>query len=170
VDVTAAQPVVARAVVRLATRFLPDPESASNTAEEMKRRWDEARAAGASATAQRIALTRYQGAEITAAMARHGLAPELEVFLTALGLGPCAWVHLPVEPFASLALQSKKASPFEHTRVIGYTDDYAGYVTDEVAHETLVYEAMASIFGPEAGRQLVDAAVDLLGQTKKSMS
>jgi hypothetical protein len=168
VVLTGADHVVRRATVRLATRSLPDPGSAEKTAAEMKQRWEGVRARGEAAAEERIALTRYQGAEIRAAMARGELPSELPVRLTALGIGRCAWIHLPVELFASLGLELRKGSPFEYTRVIGYTDDYLGYVADEGAHEDMVYEAMASVFGPRAGAHLIDAAIDLLERTKRA--
>jgi hypothetical protein len=170
IDLTGSQPVVRRAIVRLPVRTLPDPQSASKRVKEMERRWEDVRAGGGSAADERIALTRFQGAEISAEMAQAELPSELELELTAVGIGPCAWIHLPVELFASLGLELKKASPFEYTRVVGYTDNYFGYVADEPAHQQLVYEAMASVFDADAGWDLIDAAVDLLKLTKKSIS
>jgi hypothetical protein len=169
VSLSGAAPIVRRATVRLPVRSLPDPATAAKTVDEMDARWNEVRASNRPAPEQRIALTRLQGAEIAAKMASAELPPELELRITAVGIGSCAWIHLPVELFASLGLEIKKRSPFEYTRVVGYTDDYLGYVADERAHEDLVYEAMASVFDVRAGWDLVDAAVDLLELTKKSI-
>jgi hypothetical protein len=57
-----------------------------------------------------------------------------------------AWVHLPLELYASLGLQIKAESPFPNTRVIGYTDGYFGYMADRQAHAEGTYEALSSLF------------------------
>jgi hypothetical protein len=98
-------------------------------------------------------------------MAEAGLPATFELPLTVVALGGRAWVHLPVELFASFALRIRAASPFAATRVIGYTDGYLGYVADAEAHRDGVYEAGVSLFDPDASERLCDAAIALLRRT-----
>jgi hypothetical protein len=111
---------------------------------------------------ERIARTRHEGTVVALRMAETGLPPTVELPLTVVTLGGYAWVHLPVELFASIGLRIREASPFSATRVVGYTDGYFGYVPDRAAYRDGVYESAASLFGPDAGDRLHDAALALL--------
>jgi hypothetical protein len=161
-DLSGASVEVARASVRLPVRALPDPVEASQVVEAARRDWEEVRARDLPAARQRIALTRYQGAELAARMADSELPDELELPLSVVRLGACTWVHLPVELFASIGLEIRAGSTFAHTRVVGYTDEYFGYVCDEQAEKDGVYEALSSVFDAAAGLRLRDAALRLL--------
>jgi hypothetical protein len=153
---------VRRATVKVPTRELPSPGEAQNRAEELERSWKTARGAGVAAPQERIARTRYEGALMLVALAEAGMPPTLELPIAAVALGNAAWIHLPVELFASFGLAIRERSPFPRTRVIGYTNGYFGYVADEAAHRDGVYEASASRFDARGGQVLVDAAVKLL--------
>jgi hypothetical protein len=74
-------------------------------------------------------------------------------------------VHQPHELLATIALRIRAGSPFAATRVIGYTDDYFGYVADAQAHRHGVYEAASGLFDVDGSEQLCQAAIDLLRQT-----
>jgi hypothetical protein len=101
---------------------------------------------------------------VLAALAEAGLPPSVEAHLSTVRIGDHAWVHLPVELFASFGLVIRRSSPFGWTRVIGYTDGYLGYVADTAAHNVGVYEAYGSMFDPRGGELLTDAALALLRQ------
>jgi hypothetical protein len=154
--------VVARRTVSVPTRELPPAALLADRVTETERAWHEAQATGAAPADERIARTRHEGALVLQALAAAALPPSLDATLTAVAIGTAAWVHLPVELFASLGLAIREASPFAWTRVIGYSNDYLGYVADAAGHRDGVYEALASNFDADAGQVLVEAAVALL--------
>jgi hypothetical protein len=153
--------VVRRDTFTLPARPLPTPAEARRLATEAEAAWRSVAVEGPGPR-ERIARTRHEGAELLASVADRGLPPVLELPVTVVALGEDAWLHLPVELFASFGLAIRAASPFARTRVIGYTDGYLGYVADRAAHEAGVYEASASLFDAAAGCHLAQAAVGLL--------
>jgi hypothetical protein len=153
---------VRRASVTIATRELPAPAGARRRAAELEKSWLTAQAAGVPAPQERIARTRYEGSLMLAALAEAGMPQTMELPIAAVAVGDAAWIHLPVELFASFGLAIRERAPFAWTRVVGYTDGYVGYVADEAAHRDAVYEASASRFDAGGGKKLTDAAVELL--------
>jgi hypothetical protein len=151
-----------RASVTVPTRDLPTLEEARRRSAELEAGWLAARSAGVPAPQERIARTRYEGSLMLAALAEAGMPRTVDLPISAVAIGEAAWIHLPVELFASYGLAIRERSPFSWTRVVGYTDGYFGYVADEAAHRDGVYEASASRFDPVGGKVLVDAALDLL--------
>src|SRR5882757_901044 len=143
---------VRRSVVTLPVRIVPvgDPV-ASVPALDVS-------AAGAA----RLAESRREGAQLLAALRAADLPDTLELPISVVTLGEVAWVHLPVEPFASYGAAIAAGSPYADTRVIGYADGYFGYLADAAAHAAGTYEAQASMFDAAAGRLVVDAALALL--------
>ncbi len=110
----------------------------------------------------RIAQTRLDGARVLAELAAADLPAEWALPITAVALGEVAWITLPVEPFASLGLRIKRDSPYRHTRVIGYTDDYLGYLADAEAIAGGSYEALSSLFDDAGAESVVTGALELL--------
>ncbi len=153
---------VRRATVNVPTRHLPELAEALRRSTELEANWLAARAAGAPAPDERIARTRYEGSLILAALAEAGISPSVALPIAAVAIGDAAWIHVPVELFASYGLAIRERSPFPWTRVIGYTDGYFGYVADEAAYRDGVYEASASRFDARGGQTIADAALDLL--------
>jgi hypothetical protein len=154
---------VRRTRITVPTRQLPDPAVARRQAEHRERAWRTVEARdGAGTPAERIARTQHEGALIAARMAETGLPASFELPISLVVVGDDAWIHLPVELYASLAAEIRAASPFRQTRVIGYTDGYFGYVVDEAAHRIGGYEVSASVFDAAGGRCLVEASIALL--------
>lgn len=140
-------PRLHRATVTLPVRTLPSADEAARILEEARRGGDQ---------------SRYEGACGLARMVKSDLPSEMELPIAVATLGEVAWVHLPVELFASLGGRIAEGSPFPVTRVIGYTGGYFGYVADGAAHDAGTYEALMSYFSPESGEALVQAVLDLL--------
>ncbi|GAB3410318.1 hypothetical protein [Flindersiella endophytica] len=111
---------------------------------------------------ERLARTEAEGAMVQRALAASGAPAWMELPITAVRLGDVAWLHLPVEPFTSIGRRIVEASPFRHTRVVGYTDGYDGYLTDASARTRQTYEAMSSWFDEAGERAIIAAATDLL--------
>ena len=158
--------VVRRATVTLPTRPLPSVAEARRLAAEAEAAWRAVATAEGAGPRERIARTRHEGAELLARVAEVGLPPTLELPIAVVALGNDAWLHLPVELFASLGLAVRAGSSFARTRVVGYTDGYFGYVADRAAHEAGVYEASASLFDAAAGRRLAEASIGLLRRVR----
>lgn len=116
----------------------------------------------ADAAGLRLAQSRLEGACGLVRMRESELPSALDLPISVVTFGDVAWVHLPVELFASLGQRIRQGSPFAVTRVVGYTDGYFGYVADRAAHEAGTYEALMSYLDADAGEALVDAAIDLL--------
>lgn len=110
----------------------------------------------------RIAQTRLDGARVLAELAGAELPAQWLLPITAVALGEVAWIHLPVELFASLGLRIKRDSPYRHTRVIGYADDYLGYLPDAEAVARGSYEALSSLFDVTGAEAVVAGARGLL--------
>ncbi|MGW4525710.1 hypothetical protein [Amycolatopsis sp. NPDC004378] len=155
---------LSRSALHLPYRDVPSLEDSVDlreTAERALRR--ELTQHGEDHPSVRIAQTRYEGCAMLAAMAAAerptGCA---EVPVSVVSLGGIAWLHTPFELFASLGLRIRRGSPFRHTRVIGYTDGYLGYLPDAEGHRDGVYESYVTLFGPDAGDVLVEHCLKLL--------
>ena len=85
--------------------------------------------------------------------------------VTALRLGNAALVGLGGEMFVEFQLLIKERSPFRHTYVASYANDYAGYVATRRAFVGGSYEvwpALNARIGRQGGYLMVDKAVELL--------
>ena len=115
--------------------------------------------------AVRLARTRLDGAEVQRGLARATLPETVELPLAVLVLGDVAWVHVPLELFASIAAAIQARSPVADTRVVGYSNGYTGYLADDAAHAAGSYEALSTYFPAEAAEILTGSVVALLEQT-----
>lgn len=88
--------------------------------------------------------------------------PGIETELWAVRVGDWAAVGLPGEILVEIGLQIKQQSPFGLTAVISLCNDSIGYISTAQAHREGGYEPTWSAPGPEAERQIVDAALQLL--------
>lgn len=85
--------------------------------------------------------------------------------ITVLRLGETALVGLGGEMFVEFQLMIKERSPFHHTLVASYTNDYAGYVATRQAFIGGSYEVWPTLnarIGREGGYLMVEKAVALL--------
>lgn len=93
---------------------------------------------------------------------------EMETYqtdVTVLRLGEAALVGLGTEMFVEFQLMIKERSPFRHTYVASYSNDYAGYVATRQAFIGGSYEVWPTLnarIGREGGYLMVDKAVELL--------
>lgn len=153
-------PTIRRATVSLKIRDLPTPtdlEAIVTTAEAGLH-------AGLDDPTQRIAQTRLDGARGQSLMAAADLPAALDLPISVVMLGDVAWVHLPVELFASHGCYLQADSPHPITRVIGYTDGYYGYVVDPDAAHQGTYEALITYFDQPTTQNLLTSATNLLAR------
>ncbi len=90
-----------------------------------------------------------------------------QVEVQALRLGQAAVIALPVELFVDYQLRFRRESPLPHSLLIGYANDYLGYVPTPEALEQGGYEAQPmswSKLGPEAGDTLIATGLKLLSE------
>jgi len=97
-----------------------------------------------------------------------------ETILSALRLGSLGLVFHPAELYSFYGLAIRRDSPFENTLVVGYADDFVGYVTDSKALKAAEYAAVVvpkildlPPFKPEAASYLAAEASKLLEKVAK---
>jgi hypothetical protein len=93
--------------------------------------------------------------------------------ISAMRFGELALVFHPAELYTVYGLTLRRDSPFQHTIVVGYTDDMVGYITDPAAYEKGEYAAIVvpkllgfPPFKPDAGRKLAAALHQTLTSLK----
>jgi hypothetical protein len=64
----------------------------------------------------------------------------LRAELAALRVGPASFLFLPGEPFVETGLKLRDRSPFDLTAVVGYSENYIGYVPTDAAFAEGGYE------------------------------
>jgi len=132
---------------------LPEPTDASAALTEGERRRIETRAQGARMLER---LAHVDPAMIPSTV-------EIRVWR----LGGLYLIAIPGELFASLGARIVEAAPGP-TLVLGYTNGYAGYLSDAAAYEIGSYEALASPFAANAGEEVVRAATAVIGQLESA--
>lgn len=146
----------------LATRALPD-------AAPYRAAFDEAAAQAAAATSdgERATARRQQRmAEETLVLIDRGprvMPAEVQV----MRVGDLALVALPGEPFVELGLEIKRRSPAPYTFVVGYANDWVGYLPTQAAWEQGGYEVSLGPWTPigaEGAPLLVEGAIAMLQQ------
>lgn len=86
-----------------------------------------------------------------------------ETVLTAAAIGEAGWVTFPGELQTSLGRGIKEAAGLRHTLVAGLSNDYLGYFVAAADYARPSYVSCGSVYGPEAGGCLAQAAASLLG-------
>ena len=158
-----------RETLHLPTRALPTPAQAKAELDDAASAWRAISAEQERTPRERIARTRYEGALIQARMAESGLPPAVDLPVSIAVVQETAWVHLPLELFASLGLAIRAASPFQRTRVIGYADGYAGYLADATGYKSGLYEAASSLLDASGSRQLVEEVIGFVRRVNASL-
>jgi hypothetical protein len=84
--------------------------------------------------------------------------------LVGVALGDTSWVTIPGELQTALGQTIKREGRelFASTFVAGLSNDYLGYFVTPIDAQRSGYVACATLYGPDAGACLTDAAVDLL--------
>jgi hypothetical protein len=149
--------------VELPFRPFPPPEEAESEVERLRAELAALEAAGAAHGEIRRAITRVEGAEGQALMAR-----ELEgqrsrhTQVQVLDLEAAVLVGLPGEPFTRTVLEVKERSCRPYTAVVSYANDECGYFPDAASIAVGTYEALISPYGADAAERLRDTALSLL--------
>jgi hypothetical protein len=79
--------------------------------------------------------------------------------ISAIQLGDVGLLFHPSELYSYYGLEIRHSAPFKHTLVVGYADDFIGYLTDPAAHAAAEYAAIVvpkivdlPLFTPDAAR------------------
>jgi hypothetical protein len=151
---------VRSATLFLAVRDLPARDSAQQAYAEAS-----AMLAAATTEAERTTWRGTQRrAEETLILIAQGSEP-IPAEVQVMRIGDVALVALPGEPFAELGLTIKQRSPAPYTFVVGYANDWIGYLTPPLAWEQGGYEVGPGPWtrvGPAGGPQLVEKALALI--------
>ena len=93
-----------------------------------------------------------------------GSALPRQTTLTAVAVGNVGWVTFPGELQTSLGRGIKNAggARLRHALVAGVTNDYLGYFVAAADYDRPGYVTCASVYGPDAGTCLAEAAAGLL--------
>jgi len=94
------------------------------------------------------------------------LSSEIQV----ISLGDIALVSIPGELFVEYGLEIKKKSPFAHAFIIGYANDYVGYIPTLKAFQEGGYEVRtgsASKLDPKAGEMITERVLQMLDRLQK---
>lgn len=146
--------------VALPIRDLPDSEPYRKAVVEAREE-----AARASTEEERLALlNRARRAEEALRTIESGSAP-LRAPVQVFRLGDLALVGCPGEMFAQLGLELKQQAAAPHLLVVGYANEYAGYLSTPAAFEEGGYETSLGPWcrvGPAGGRMVVEAGLRLI--------
>ncbi len=88
----------------------------------------------------------------------------LNIEFQAMRLGKVALVGIPVEPFAEIAAEVKRRSPFPVTLFSGYTNGFTGYMPIAEAYPQGGYEVWVTPFAPEAAGMTVEKSLELISE------
>jgi neutral ceramidase len=160
------RPRHASRVLELERRPLPDIDAAQHDLDDAIRDRESLTGVSVLDPRVRIAQSRIDGARVQRALALAEIAPVVPLVLSVIAIGDVAWVHVPVELFTDVGRRIRARSPFPVTRVVGYADDYRGYLVDEAAYEASSYEALSTFFRPEAADLLAKAAQQILEEIR----
>jgi hypothetical protein len=154
----------------LPRRRFSSPGEAWVQLQACRSRFDSLRAKGAPRGEVRTAECAVYGAEETVTLAEAQASGELETWMRGyspattqlLGIGEIRLVGLPGELYVEYGLDLKQRAP-PHTLVASLVNgDLQGYIVTPEAVRQGTYEALLSVFEPEAGKLLVDAALELM--------
>jgi hypothetical protein len=127
---------------------------------------DAALADAKSADGDRMAIA-WRSVELPARkLADQPEGKRLPAKIAAARFGSAAIVFLPGEPFVEIALAIREASPWPFTAVVGYSDDYIGYIPTDRAFENGGYETSPgrwSRLAPGSEAIVCDEAIRMLG-------
>ena len=155
-------------ILQLAPRELPTPEAARAEIDDAKAAAQAGKAAGLP-DYQLQELRREVNAANTTAMVAQVAVEQPELLAAAtestcqvLQIGPLVAVAIPGEIFVEYGLEMKKRVAQDTGRpmiLVGYANDYIGYIITPRADQTGGYERAVSRVAPSAGRTFTESAM-----------
>jgi hypothetical protein len=149
--------------VELKFRTFPPSDVAQRELERLQAELETLKAAQAPHGEIRKAITRVEGATGQALLAKELAGRSFnQSQLQILEIGDLALAGVPGEPFTRTVLDIKNQSPYPHTAVVSYANDYQGYFPDAFSTAEGDYEALISPYGADVAERLGQAALGLL--------
>ena len=154
--------------ISLEARSIPTPEEAAAGQESAKATLDGAKADDAPEYVIKDLQREVYASNTTAMVAQHAVEqPDLLIAATqtryqVVQIGPMVAVAIPGELFVEYALEMKRRVAQDTGRpmiLVGYANDYIGYIITPRADKTGGYERAISRVAPSAGRALTEAAM-----------
>ncbi len=101
-------------------------------------------------------------------LGRSNRTPDMgeNIHVSAISLGPVAFVTAPYEMFCTNGVQIKAASPFDMTFVLAYTNHAFGYIPSALGFKNGGYEVEACTFAAGTGEEMVTEYLDMLDELK----
>lgn len=161
-------------VLNLDARVVPSPETAGAAAAAKKAALDHAVSSGAQERERKRLERDFSSAQTTLMVARviadnpEALAAVQQGSVHVLQLGPLVAVGIPGELFVEYALEMKQRVRQDTGRpmiLVGYANDYLGYIVTPRAVHTGGYEQAVSRLAPSAGRDLTEAAMGIVSRS-----
>jgi hypothetical protein len=121
--------------------------------------------AGVELSAPRVSLRNCVGSWVPAGLTLPlGWALPRTAEVLAGAIGTATWVTVPGELQSALGRQLRDGAGARPTLIAGLANDYLGYFLTPADHAAPAYVSCASLYGPAAGEQLVEAGRALLRQ------
>lgn len=144
----------------LPIRELPKKEDAIQMLQEAEELKNQAMMENQSEADIRLAITKWQGTQITLKMLENKKIRNLaEIQL--LKIGSILLVGVPIELFVEYGLEIKEKTLHPNCAIVGYSNDYLGYVYHDSAVYEGLYEALASPFSAHTGKYIVNKVLEL---------
>lgn len=157
--------VISREVM-MPMRKLPSLEEARQHFMQAESRLNYFREQGMQGPELRKVVTEYFGSRSALKYAEQGAPAAIQARLQAIALGNIVLIGIPGELFVALGQRIKSSSPYEITMLVGYANDYIGYIPSRQAYEGEGYEVRKTLLSPGAGEFLADAAVELIKEIR----
>jgi len=150
--------------IELPTKSYPTVEEARKTVELEKERFENLKKKGASPAELRVAYTSMQGAEMALRGAEAGLGKlkKIGTEMQAIGINDSILVAEPGELFAETGLKIKKDSGLENVFVVGYANDYIGYVPTKEAYKEGLYETFTTLLSQDSCEIIQNTALKMI--------
>ena len=91
----------------------------------------------------------------------------VNTIVQAIAIGDIAFIGIPGEVISKISMDIKQKSPFANTVIIGYANDYIGYIPTRENYIAGGYEALMMSLSEEEGKIILDASIDSLEELKK---
>ncbi|MFX0100161.1 MAG: neutral/alkaline non-lysosomal ceramidase N-terminal domain-containing protein [Candidatus Hodarchaeota archaeon] len=92
----------------------------------------------------------------------------VKTYVQVISVGNIAFTAIPGELFSQIGLSIKEKSPFDHTMVIGYANDYIGYIATRENYLAGGYETMMMSLSEDEGEIINNGIIELLGKNRKA--
>jgi hypothetical protein len=156
---------VASKTIKLPIKEFPTLKEAEEHFSKVKANFEKLKAEGATREVLRVAYTALEGAERLVKLLEIGgieKIKEIETEMQAIAIGKIALISIPGELFVEAGLEIKEKSGEKDVFIIGYANDYVGYIPTLEAYKKGEYEVFSTVLSPDASRIVHNTAIELI--------